>query len=98
MEARGMCHEGREAPRALSRHLRDFMDLEALGMMAEVPHMNDVEMKNMSNILRIYEDFMDLEAWRLDSWVGVLPPCCQRSHRWRPRTDIPAQTPPSKIY
>ena len=40
-------------------------------------YMNDVEMMNIHDISRIYEDFMDLEVWPGGWDLGVLPP-------WRP--------------
>ena len=49
-----------------------YLDLEAV-------YMNDVEMKNMHAISRIYEDFMDLEVWPGGWDLEVLPACCQRS-------------------
>ena len=54
-----------EAPRARSRHLGNFMDSEALGMLAGAPcdpgYMNDVEVVHIHDISRVLRDSMDLD-------------------------------------
>ena len=38
--------------------------------------MSEVKMRTIHDISRIYEGFMDLEAWPRGWDLGVLPPCC----------------------
>ena len=59
--------------------------------------MNDVEMRHVHDIFRIYDDFMVLEAWRLGIWEKVLPPRCPGIAAFKGPNQPPLRTSSRKL-